>query len=97
MHMPIEMIQDSNHTGMNWLRQNQLMEVSCKNVVISTLKKAYDDDSLILRMFETEGGTGEVHLNYNNYPIELSFSKYEVKTICLKQDEWHYVNMIEFE
>ena len=59
---PLQAVQVMSHPG-TMPAQSAWVEVAPENVVLTALKKAEDDNSLILRMYEWAGKSGEVHIH----------------------------------
>lgn len=71
------------------------MSFSCPNVRLGAMKKGEDDDTLILRLHETDGNaaSGELRLMGQSFP--LSFVPYEIKTLRFDGATLTEVNMLE--
>jgi alpha-mannosidase len=65
------------------------LDVEGDNVVVSAMKRAEDDDDLIVRCYETAGVGGTVRLRPSawNRVIQARFSPYEIKTLRVPRDE----------
>jgi alpha-mannosidase len=59
------------------------------NLVVSALKKAQDNDDVIIRIYETAGieTDGDIHLAGWNRKIETHFKPCEIKTFRIPQDD----------
>lgn len=54
------------------LIQNSFFSVSCKSVIIDTVKKSEDGDFIILRVYESFGGNSNFDLNVS-FPLVSAF------------------------
>jgi len=65
------------------------LAVDPDNIVVSALKRAEDDDDVIVRCYETAGIVGDaiIHLPACNRVIETAFAPYEIKTFRVPRDE----------
>jgi alpha-mannosidase len=67
------------------------LDITPGNIIVTTLKKAEDDDSLILRFYECSGRSGVARLSLS-YELsyrphfEIPFGRYEIKTLKLTRD-----------
>lgn len=55
--------------------------ISDENIVLAAMKKRYNSDSFILRLFNNSPNEKSAVLRLNGKVIELHFGKYEVKTV----------------
>ena len=83
---PVITIAEANHPGS---RPNEasLIRVEAASSLVTVVKKAEDDDGMVLRLYEYAGRKDEVKINVTilDKEIRLPVSKYEIKTIKLEQ------------
>ncbi|MGG4032678.1 glycoside hydrolase family 38 C-terminal domain-containing protein [Paenibacillus cisolokensis] len=65
------------------------LSVDCDNIVVSAVKRAEDNDDLIIRCYETErrATTAEIRLPKWNRTIRAAFGPCEIKTFRVPRDE----------
>jgi len=65
------------------------LAVDPDNIVVSAIKRAEDDDGLIVRCYETAGIARQatIQLHAWNRVIESALSTYEIKTFRVPRDE----------
>lgn len=97
LHMPVEYIGDSCHAGKNWERIGAMLNLKLENVKVSALKQGEEkEDTIILRLFETEGLTGTAMVSCQGQTVNLEFAPYEIKTLSLSEKGWLECNMLEY-
>jgi alpha-mannosidase len=74
-----------------------LLEVSCRHVVTSCLKKADDIQGYIMRLFETDGIACEadVKIHATDKHWKISFRPYEIKTIRF-DFQFNFIEEVDF-
>jgi alpha-mannosidase len=67
---------------------NSYLTVDQENLLVSALKKAEDNEDMILRCYETAGVStnGTIHLPHWNRVIEAAFGPCEIKTFRIPRD-----------
>lgn len=78
-------VKDSYHKG-ELEDEKSFCHVNCDNIIISSVKRALADDSLVIRAYESEGRAVEVEIQIFGRSAALHFSAYEVKTFKIDQD-----------
>ena len=81
---------------------DSFVSVDQDNLVVSALKKAEDNDDMIVRVYETAGvgATGTIHMPHWNRTITARFGPSEIKTFRVPKDESQPVmetNLLEWE
>ena len=81
---------------------NSFLKVDQENLIVSAVKKAEDNDDLVIRCYETAGvaTNGAIHLPKFNRTIETEFGPCEIKTFRIPRDETLPItetNMLEWE
>lgn len=86
------------HPGKIRATKDSLASVDCPGTELLLIKKCEDDDSLIVRLVETEGTeqTGCLTVNQKTYPFTIG--KHEIKTlkICEQTEKAEEVNLLEW-
>ncbi|HBI72023.1 MAG TPA: hypothetical protein DEG06_11360 [Lachnospiraceae bacterium] len=96
LHMPIEHLGDSNHTGEHWLRKESMATVTGAGVQISSYKLAEcEKGTQVLRLFECEGMETVAQVKVQNTAFTVHLSPYQVKTYLIKDAIVTETNMIE--
>ncbi len=95
----LEYLADNNHLGWNCQREMSFLSVDKENVIVSVLKISEDNNSYIVRLYETEGSYVNCILMFGKKTIELSFKPCEIKTISIDilKSEVKEVNLIEMD
>lgn len=83
-------------------QRDSLMSVDCDNVLVTVLKKAEDNEDVIVRAYETAGTpvTARIHLPRWDRTIEANFGSHEIKTFRVPADEAEPIretNLIEWD
>ncbi len=83
-------------------QKDSFIHVNVDNVIVSTLKKAEDNDDLIVRAYETTNNETEceIELPKWNRVIEASFKPSEIKTFRIPKDpskQINETNMLEID
>lgn len=96
MHLPVEYLGDSNHTGESYSMTEKLFSVQRENVVISCVKQSLDGTGeLIVRAFETEGKEGKLTIRSGKHFMERSFKACEIVTLRLTENGFTECDMLE--
>jgi alpha-mannosidase len=96
LHMPMEYLGDSNHTGVHWLRQGNAIEVTGDGVQVSCYKPALDGkNGKILRIFECEGRDTQAIISKENKEYHIALSPYDVKTLRFEETGMEECDMLE--
>lgn len=96
LHLPLEVLADSNHTGKRFLRKDSIAQLKGENVHFSTIKPAQDGSGdLIFRFFETEGKDGSCTLECRGFNREETLSPWEIKTLRLTGEGFVPCDMLE--
>lgn len=87
LNMPPVLVQETHHDGC-LPQEYSAFETDKKNISISALKNAENDDGLVIRFSEISGVPTTVNVNFKaiNKSFELSFTPQEVKTIKINKD-----------
>ena len=75
-------------------QQQSFVKVDAKNVVLSSIKKAEDDNSLVIRLFEFEGKSGDVQITLPRAATaatEVNLMEDTVAPLGLNSDKWPVV------
>lgn len=78
-------VRDSYHKG-RLKNEKSFCHVSCENVIISSIKKALMDNSVIIRAYESEGRETDVRIQFLDWDFALHFSAFEIKTIKINHN-----------
>lgn len=71
---PLMFISNTIHEG-DFALDKGFMEVISANAIVSAVKMAEDYDSaIVLRLYETEGKTGDVEIAFDKKPIRAKFT-----------------------
>jgi alpha-mannosidase len=64
------------------------VEIDNKNIILSAMKQAEADDSVIIRLYETSGenNRANIRLNWLRADFETDFKPSEIKTFKIKSD-----------
>ncbi|MDZ7374339.1 MAG: hypothetical protein ONB23_10265, partial [candidate division KSB1 bacterium] len=87
----------------DWAPVGSFCRVEPENVVAVVLKKAFDDDCLVLRCFETHGRPAQARVHFPHERAEGSFAigPYELKTLVIReragQLEFQEISALEWE
>jgi alpha-mannosidase len=83
---PVITIDEANHKG-TLPPEDSLIKTATKTTLVTVVKKAEDDDSIILRMYEYAGRKDNVKIKIKpiNKEYQFKLSKYEIKTIKLSK------------
>ena len=96
LHMPVEYLQDSCHTGNKWLAADSLLAFEKENVAVSCVKQSLEyPEELVVRAFETEGKEGSLGISHKNKKIRIDFTPYEIKTLRLTKKGFVVCDMLE--
>lgn len=97
LHMPVEYIGDSCHIGGNWERNAALLNLELENVKVSALKKGEGtEETIVLRLFETEGLMGAAMVKCHGETVNIEFAPYEIKTLRLSKKGWMECSMLDY-
>ena len=79
------------------VKPSPVIEVDNKQIIMTAFKKSEYDESYILRLFNSSSMEADANIKLPLLGIHkgIKFSKYEVKTFSVKQNEIKEVNMIE--
>lgn len=98
LHMPVEYLQDSCHTGNKWLAADSLLAFEKENVAVSCVKQSLEyPDELVIRAFETEGKEGALTVSFKKEKIRMDFMPYQIKTLRLTKKGFVVCDMLERE
>lgn len=81
INLSYEYLADNLHRGDISLRSKGFISVSKENIIVNVVKRSEDDESFIVRLYETEGLNTECLLSFLGKQCELSFGPCEIKTI----------------
>ena len=96
LHLPLEYLGDSNHTGKRFLRTGSLVQVNAENVSVSAVKPAQDGSGdLIFRLFETEGKGGWAELSARGFSVHRELSPWELTALRLTNDGFVPCDLLE--
>lgn len=96
LHMPVEYLGDSNHTGEKWLRTGALLKTEGENAAVSCIKQSLESPGeLVLRVFETEGRGGSFTAELGENRMETQLTPWQIKTFRLTQDGFAACDMLE--
>ncbi|MGC8804436.1 MAG: glycoside hydrolase family 38 C-terminal domain-containing protein, partial [Candidatus Ratteibacteria bacterium] len=71
------------------------IKVEPENIVVTVLKKSVNDNSLVLRAYESYGKNTTARLEIKNKSFKVRFKRFEIKTFKFKQDKLEEVNLLE--
>jgi len=94
LNREIEYILPLSHKG-SLPAEKSFINVEKENIILETLKKAEDDNSLILRLYESSGRKTQTSLKIFGKKFKLNFGKFEIKTLKIKNKEIKEVNLTE--
>jgi len=95
MNMPPVAVETSQHPG-EWLGERSFGWVKKPNIDVCAIKEAEEDDSLIVRVRETEGkALGEAKLILDGSKYSFSIEAYELKTLRIKGGDCREVDLVE--
>lgn len=96
LHMPLEYLGDSNHTGEHWLRKGSEITVTGAGVQVSGYKPAHlEEKGMVLRIFESEGREAQASIRRGNKEYNVDLAPYEVKTLLFKGAKMKECDMLE--
>lgn len=96
LHLPLEYLGDSNHTGKRFLRTGSLAQGNAENVYVSAVKPAQDGSGdLVFRLFETEGKGGWAELSARGFSVRRELSPWELAAVRLTQDGFVPCDLLE--
>ena len=99
LHMPVEYLGDSCHTGRYWLRQDQCVKVTGDGVMTSSVKYLESEDGFLVRFYECEGKETEAIVNWKTKDGSSEYAcrmnPYEIKTIKITSGTAEECDMIE--
>lgn len=96
MHMPVEYLGDSNHSGSRFESHGSALRVYTENASVSCMKRGCSDaESLIVRAFETEGKGGIVRVAFGNQDYQLELEPWQIKTIRQTSQGIHECDLLE--
>ncbi len=97
LNQPFVSTFETFHKG-NLTTANGYMSVNKDNIIMSTLKKSYDDNGFVLRLFESDGIKTTVKIKLFEHEFNITFTPHEIKSFKLtKEGEIHEVNLLEWE
>lgn len=73
------------------------ISVSKENIVITAIKKHEDDDSIIIRAYETENKDTEVEIRLFDFCFRTQFAHNQIKTFKLSKGRVKECNFMEWE
>ncbi len=88
---------DTTHSGTNEAKSFSFVSCDDEGVRISVLKKAEDDDSIIIRLQELEGRLHHCKISLHLYQrhISITMNPCEIKTLKIETANVKEVNMLE--
>ncbi len=97
---PAITIDEANHSGSR-PPEDSLLRIDASSSLVTVVKKAEDDNGIVIRMYEYSGRKDEVKLNIAPLKKEVSVpvGKHEIKTVKLEhtaQSRTLETNMLEF-
>jgi alpha-mannosidase len=95
LHMPVDYLGDSNHTGKHWLRKDSALTVNGEGVHLSCFKLSEEEGSEIVRIFETKGQETTAQIKSGSREFEVTLSPYQVKSFAVKGNKIKECSMIE--
>jgi len=95
-NMPPIAVETFIHPG-DWPGQQSFGEVSEPNVDLCAMKEAEDDDSLIVRLYETIGKKTDAVLTLAGVDYPIRMDAFELKTLKIKNGRAVEVDLIERE
>ena len=97
LNQPVIPNYETFHTG-GLPQCNSALEISKKNILLSTMKIPYSGDGCILRLYEIYGEATETELTLFGKLIKTNFRPYEIKTLRVMQDgSSREVNFMEWD
>ncbi len=85
---------EANHDG-ELNAENSYMNVSSENVAVTVLKKAEDNDSLIVRGVECRGEEKDVKIFLNEHTYDFRVKPYEIFTLQVNGNEFQKTDILE--
>lgn len=96
MHMPVEYLGDSNHKGSRFESHGAAVSVCAENASVSCIKRGYsDENSMIMRAFETEGKSGEVKVVLGDQDYQFELAPWQIKTIRQTPEGFKECDLLE--
>ncbi len=94
---PYLYILDNCHKGLKKQNTLSIASIDCENVLIVAIKKAEDDNDLIIRLLEIDNKDTKCILTVknNNYPINISHNEIQTLKINLQTNTAKVVNLLE--
>ena len=93
LHMPVEILGDSNHAGDSGTLLGQALSMTLENVHPTGIKKALRSDDSIIRVIETEGIGGQVQFPGEEEPHVIG--PYQIRTFRKNENEYSECTLIE--
>ena len=90
-------------TSGEWHPSGSFCVAEPSNVVVTVVKKAFDDDVLVIRCFETHGRRTEAHLRLPHLGAEGTFviGPYQLKTLAVYREgarlRFREISAVEWE
>lgn len=93
-NMPPVAVETFHHRG-EWAGKHSFGEVSEPNIDVCAMKEAEDDDSLVVRLWETSGKPTDATLTLagTDYPVKLG--AFELKTLKIRDGKAVEVDLVE--
>lgn len=97
INLSYEYLADNIHKGHIYSRSKSFISINKENIILNVVKKCEEDDSVILRLYETEGENTECVLKYLDKQYDLAFDSSEIKTLKIHSNTGllKEVNMLE--
>jgi alpha-mannosidase len=87
LNQPPQVIVETYHKG-NLPQTDSFITINQPNIILSALKKAEDNDDLIIRLYEASNQPTEAKIDFTKWAktIELTFGPSEIKTLRFKKN-----------
>ncbi|MDD2628847.1 MAG: glycoside hydrolase family 38 C-terminal domain-containing protein [Limnochordia bacterium] len=96
LNLPLWPMVTFAHSGSKQ-RHFSYLSTDCSNVIITVVKKAEDDDGIIIRCFETSGRAGECEFQMQAPDLtwRSHFGAHEIKTFVVKNNQVSETDFLE--
>lgn len=79
-------------------KKGGFLQIDQENILMTALKKAYHNDGVVIRLYESFGEQTEVHVKLFEADFKANFGPYEIKTFKIGNDgSVKEVNLLEWE
>lgn len=96
LHLSPEYLGDSNHAGAVWSKTGALAEIKTEHAAVSCVKQGLTDmESLVFRMYETEGKGGSVQLCCGRANTTVNLEPYQIRTVKLSGESFTACDHLE--